>query len=421
VAARSLAALLAALVVLVPATALAKPPSLEARAWALIDARTGEMLTSHAAARRLLIASTTKLMTAWIVLHKLALDKVVRAAPYHATPGESLLGLGPGQRISVRDLLYGMVLVSGNDAAYDLAVAAAGSEARFVRRMNVQAARLGLKNTHYANPIGLDQRGNYSSAQDLTTLAQHLLRIPSFARIADAPSAVLRSLRPPRRISSINELLRMAPWVNGVKTGHTLGAGYVLVGSGRRKGVELISAALGAPSDQTRFSDNLKLLDYGFSLYSRRSALHAGQALAEPTIRYSGGVLALVCARTVKVALRQGQRLSVKTKAPSEVEGPINRGAVLGRAAVFVGAWRAATVPLRAARSIPPPSPLAGALGDPGENATAVFAVAFVILIGAAFLRHRRRRGSDREERVRMSRGEMQAAIDAGQVGGLAG
>ncbi len=330
-----LLAALTALVLLGSATALAKPPKVEARSWALIDARTGEVLTSHAASRHLLIASTTKLMTAWVVLHELPLDKIVKAAPYHATYGESLLGLRAGQRISVRDLLYGMVLVSGNDAAYDLALAAAGSEARFVRQMNIGAAELGLPNTHYANPIGLDQRGNYSCARDLTTLAQHLLQIPAFARIADSRSAVLRSLRPPRRISSINELLRMAPWVNGVKTGHTFGAEYVLVGSGRRKGVELISAAIGAPSDEDRFSDNLRLLDYGFSLYRRRAAVRAGQALAEPTIRYSGGELPLVSARTVNVAVRHGQRLTVKTRSPSEVQGPINRGAVLGHAAVL--------------------------------------------------------------------------------------
>ena len=113
-----------------------KPPKFEARAWALIDARTGAVLTSHAAARRLPIASTTKLMTAYVALHELPLDRIVRAAPYHPTYGESLLGLRPGQRISVRDLLYGLILRSGNDAAYDLARAAAGSEARFVRQMN---------------------------------------------------------------------------------------------------------------------------------------------------------------------------------------------------------------------------------------------------------------------------------------------
>ena len=248
---RRVGALLAAVLALgLAAPAVASPgPRIDARAWALIDARTGEVLASHAPARRLPIASTTKLMTAYVALQELPLDRVVRAAPYHPIYGESLLGLRSGQRISVHDLLYGLILRSGNDAAYDLALAAAGSERRFVREMNLRAAALGLADTHYANPIGLDQRGNFSSARDLTTLTRHLLRVPAFARIAASRAAVLHSVHPPRRITTINELLRMAPWVTGVKTGHTFAAGYVLVGSGRRKGVGLISAAIGAPSD----------------------------------------------------------------------------------------------------------------------------------------------------------------------------
>ena len=120
--------------------------------------------------------------------------------------------------------------------------------------MNRYAAALGLADTHYANPIGLDESGNYSSARDLATLTRRLLRDPAFARIADARSAVLRSVRPPRRITTINELLRWRPGSTGVKTGHTFGAVYVLVGSGQRKGVELISVAIGAPTDEDRFS-----------------------------------------------------------------------------------------------------------------------------------------------------------------------
>ena len=209
---------------------------------------------SHAATERLPIASTTKLMTAWVALHELPLDKIVHAAPYRDPEyGESLMGLRAGERISVRDLLYGLILRSGNDAAHELAVAAAGSDGRFVRQMNLRAAALGLADTHYANPIGLDQKGNYSSARDLATLAQHLLRIPAFAKIADSRSAVLHSVRPPRRIATINELLLLAPWVTGVKTGHTFKAGYVLVGSGRRKGVDLISVVIGAENDEARF------------------------------------------------------------------------------------------------------------------------------------------------------------------------
>jgi D-alanyl-D-alanine carboxypeptidase (penicillin-binding protein 5/6) len=362
-------------------------PRIEARAWALIDARTGEVLTAHAGARRLPVASTTKLMTAYVALQELPLQRVIRAAPYSPTYGESLLGLRAGQRISVRDLLYGLILRSGNDAAYDLALAAAGSEPRFVRQMNLRAAALGLPDTHYANPIGLDEAGNYSSALDLATLTRRLLRIPAFARIAAAHRARLSSLRPPRRISTINELLGMAPWITGVKTGHTFGAGYVLVGSGRRRGVELISVAVGAPSDEDRYRDNLELLDYGFSLYRPRTPIRSGEQLAAASIRYSGGQLALRAPHTIAVGVRPDQRLGVSVSAPAEVEGPIRRGARLGMATVFVDGLPAASAPLRAGRAIPASSALDRARSFATDNALALALAAFVILIGAAVLR----------------------------------
>lgn len=372
---------------LAPSVAAAKGPEIEARSWALIDARSGDVLVSHAARRHLPIASTTKLMTAYVALHELPLDRVVRAAPYEAEYGESLLGLRPGQRISVRDLLYGLILRSGNDAAYDLALAAAGSEQRFVAEMNRYAAALGLTDTHYANPIGLDQRGNYSSAADLATLARHLLAIPAFAKIADSRSAVLRSVHPRRRITTINELLRMAPWVTGVKTGHTFGALYVLVGSGQRKGVKLISVAVGAPTDEDRFSDNIDLLDYGFFLYKRRVPIEAGAVLARPAIRYSGGELPLRAARSVSVGLRRGQRMSVVVDAPDEVEGPIERGATLGRASVSVEGRRVASVPLRAAHAVAKASLLERA-GDFIDDEKIPVGIALcVILVGAVLLR----------------------------------
>ncbi len=388
---RRLVAFLVALlaVAALPAGALAKGPPIEARAWALIDARTGEVLVSHAGRRHLPIASTTKLMTAYVVLHELPLDRIVRAAPYEAEYGESLLGLRPGQRISVHDLLYGLILRSGNDAAYDLALAAAGSEARFVAQMNRYAAALGLSDTHYANPIGLDQRGNYSSARDLATLTQHLLRIPAFARIADSRSAVLRSLRPRRRIATINQLLAMAPWVTGVKTGHTFGALYVLVGSGRRKGVELISVAIGAPTDEDRFSDNIDLLDYGFAQYKRRLPVRAGADLADPSIRYAGGELALRAARSVAVGVRPDQHLTVAVRAPREVEGPIRRGAALGTATVFVDGLRAASVPLRAARAVRSASALDRVRSFVGDNLAWLVLLSSVILVAGAFLLRR--------------------------------
>ncbi len=345
------------------------------------------MLASHAAARPLPIASTTKLMTAYVALRELPLDRVVRAAPYSPVYGESLLELRPGQRISVRDLLYGLILRSGNDAAYDLALAAARSEGRFVDEMNRYAAALGLAETHYANPIGLDEEGNYSSAYDLAILTRRLLRDPTFARIAASRSARLRSLRPPRRIETLNDLLLRAPWTTGVKTGHTFGAAYVLVGSGQRKGVRLVSVVIGAPTETERDLASLRLLEYGFSRYQRRVPARAGEVLADPSVRYTDEDLPLRAARTVSVGLRQDQRLSLAVRAPREVEGPIRRRAALGRVTVFVDGRVAASVPLRAARAVPEASTFDRVRSLLGSEEIPIGIALCVILIGAAMLR----------------------------------
>ncbi len=378
--------------VLPPAPPAEETPKLEARAWALIDARDGEVLAADDASMRLPVASTTKLMTAYVALKELPLSRVVRAAPYPASSfAESLLELRPGQRISVRDLLYGLILRSGNDAAYDLALAAAGSEGRFVREMNRYAAALGLSDTHYANPIGLDEPGNYSSAYDLTVLGRRLLDIPVFAKIAATRRAVLRSLRPPRRIATRNDLLYSLPWANGIKTGFTLDAGYVLVGAGRLDGVQLISAVLGTTSEAARDGETEELLTYGFSLYRRELPIRAGAALAEPSIRYTGEELPLRAARTVAVGVRRGQRLRVAVRAPDEVEGPLRRGAELGRATVLVDGLKVASVPLRAARAVPKASGWQRARSFLGDNALWLLLALSAILIAGALGRSRKR------------------------------
>jgi D-alanyl-D-alanine carboxypeptidase (penicillin-binding protein 5/6) len=383
------------------AAAIPGPPPIEAKAWIVVDGRSGDVLASHAAQRHLPIASTTKLMTAYVAMHELPLGKIVRAEPYQPIYGESLLGLKTGERVSVRDLLYGLILVSGNDAAHTLAVAAAGSQARFVRQMNRHAAALGLADTHYENPVGLDERGNYSSAADLVTLARRLLAMPAFAKVADSRTALLRSLRPPRRIETLNDLLYLAPWATGVKTGHTFDAGYVLVGSGQKKGVSLVSAAIGAPSAETRATDNLTLLEWGFSQYRRRLPIRRGQDLAEPEIRYSGGRLPLRAESSLQVGVRRGQKLDLRVRSPRQVEGPLRRGAELGQATVFVDGRRVGSVSLRAGRRVPEASLFDRARAEVADNKIPIGIAAFVILmIAVMLLRRPARRNDGRRNRV---------------------
>src|ERR1700748_2212901 len=286
-------------------------PHVLAKAWALVDGRTGEVLTSHAGNERRLVASTTKLMTAYVAIKDLPLKKIVRAQPFEYEYGDSVMGLRPGQRISVHDLLRGLIMLSAGDAGHTLAIESAGTVTKFVGQMNRYAAALGLTNTHYENPIGLNSPRNRSSALDLATLTGELLRIPAFAEIADAREATLKSMRPVEHIQSINQLLEYAPWVTGVKTGHTWKAGYVMVGSGEKKGTRLIAVDIDAPTDETRFSDAFELLRWGFRQYHRAKAVHKGEEFASPAIRYSGGELPLVVGRSLKVAMRDGQKVEV--------------------------------------------------------------------------------------------------------------
>ena len=210
-------------------------------------------------------------MTAYLALRNLPLSRRLTSPPYSPVLGESVLGLVPGERETVHDLVYGMLLPSGNDAAVRLADGVAGSVPQFVAMMNRAAVRLGLRDTHYATPVGLDSPGNYSSARDLVRLVSVLRRDPRFRRITNTPRATLRDGARVRHVVNRNDLVLEVPWVNGVKTGHTVDAGYVLVASATRHGVTLISVVLGAPTIAARDSGSLALLRYGVSRYRPRA------------------------------------------------------------------------------------------------------------------------------------------------------
>jgi D-alanyl-D-alanine carboxypeptidase (penicillin-binding protein 5/6) len=336
--------------------ALAAPPRIQARAAVLVDVRDDHVLYGRHARQRRPIASTTKLMTALLTLEHLPLGRRLAAVPYRAGPAESLIDLRPGEHMAVSDLLWALLLESANDAAATLAQREAGSSRRFVRQMNARARRLGLRDTHYANPIGLDEPGNYSSALDLSKLASRLLRDDTFATIVDSSRARLQTGSRPRVVQNRNDLVERVPWIDGVKTGHTAAAGYVLVGAGTRKGVMLVSVVLGEPSQSARDSDTLGLLEYGFSRYRRVRIVGSRQRLAHARVDLFGGrQVGLVARQGAAITVRRGQRLRTEARVPAEVEGPLRRGSQVGELRVFRGARLVRLVPVVVAEAVPAP------------------------------------------------------------------
>jgi serine-type D-Ala-D-Ala carboxypeptidase (penicillin-binding protein 5/6) len=390
-------ALLLAILLIGPVSSAAASagPKLDAKAWILIDPRDDSVLASKSANKRLPIASTTKLMTAYLALKSLKPNQMIPAPSYHpSASAEITLGLRPGERMRVRDLLYGLLLPSASDAAETLAVGVSGSVPAFVQRMNRAAQQLGLTETSYANPIGLDDPDNYSSAHDLVTLASILLKNRLFARIVNTPSATLDSGDHPRTVTSRDTLLNSVPWINGVKTGHTLGAGYVLVGSGTQDSTTLISAVLGTPNEPTRDADTLKLLQYGFSLYHPVQPVGRGEELADPKLDYRGDHLSLVALRALPVNVRQGQRVATRVAAPDEISGAVKQGQVLGHVTVTVDGKPAAGSPLVAARSVGAATLLDKVISVAKNPFFLLGLVAIVILVGLLLTR----RGRDQKE-----------------------
>jgi D-alanyl-D-alanine carboxypeptidase (penicillin-binding protein 5/6) len=317
---------------LVPcAVVAAAPPPISAPEAILVEPQTQDVVFARHANVRRPIASTTKLMTALLTLERTRLTDIVTAAPYPAIPGESLMGLRAGEPLTVADLLRGLLVVSANDAAVTLALDVAGSKRAFVALMNRRARELGLRDTHYANPVGLDQPGNYSSAADLVKLTLVLRQRAFFRATTNLASVTLHSGTRPRRLVNRNDLVRTVPYVNGVKTGHTNGAGYVLVGSATRNGVTVISAIIGDQTNDARDSDSLRLLRYGLSRYQRVAPVRNREVFASAALKYRDEKVDLVAARAVMRVARRGERITASvTGAPAEIEGPLDAGTRVG-------------------------------------------------------------------------------------------
>ena len=396
---RRLLPLVVLLALALPAAARAEALAPRAGSAILVQPDTGDVVYARAPDQRRSIASTTKLMTALLTLERANLDDVVPAAPYRALPAESIAGLRTGERLTVRDLLRALLLQSANDAAVTLAVHVSGSRSAFVRAMNARARKLGLRHTHYANPVGLDEKGNYSSARDLARLAEVLLRNRFFARTVDRPRVTLTSGSHTRRFLNRNLLVRRVAFVDGVKTGHTQQAGYVLVGAGERRGVRLVSVVLGEPSEAARDAESLRLLRYGLARYRPHVAFKRGQVVAKEGLKYRDETVDLLAGRTLGAIVRRGAPTAVHVQAPSEIDGPLAAGARVGTVVLTVRGREVARAPLVTARAVAEASLAQRLTGFLGTGLT--LALIAVLALSTLQLTRMRRRATRRRARAR--------------------
>jgi len=338
------------------ATPVPTRPALSVRAAALIEEGSGQQLYGRNENAELAIASTTKLMTALITLRHVPLSRVFVYPVYYLSSVDSQIGLVPGERMNVHDLLIAMMLPSADDAAYDLAFNVGhGSVTRFEGMMNAAAGALHLRHTHYTTPSGLDTPGNYSSAGDLVTLARYLLlHEPYFRSVVGQSHAVLRTGNRVRSVTNLNDLVARFPWIHGVKTGHTLEAGYVLVASGTQHGMTLIDAVLGTSSESARDANALSLLDWGFANFGLRTPVHAGKVLARPAITGNPAAHArLIAASTYTHVFPRSAAVRLRVSAPAALTGPLAANTAVGSVAVLENHRVVTRIPLLLATALP--------------------------------------------------------------------
>jgi D-alanyl-D-alanine carboxypeptidase (penicillin-binding protein 5/6) len=317
------------------------PPAIAAKSYVLMDFNSGKILAESNGDSRLEPASLTKIMTAYITFQELSkgnlhLDDMVTISEKAWRAEGSRMFAETGASVAVENLLKGMIIQSGNDASIALAEHIAGDETVFAELMNQNAQRLGMVNTHYVNSMGLPDPNHYSSAKDMALLTQALIRdFPEYYKWHSIKEFVFNSIKQQNR----NRLLWTDPTVDGVKTGHTDGAGYCLVASAIRNNMRLISVVMGTGSDSARASANAELLNYGFRFYETRQLYHAGEKLSEARVwKGTESTLPIGLNQDFSVTFPRGQYESLKAtmEINNSREAPIAQGEKMGEAKVIL-------------------------------------------------------------------------------------
>lgn len=316
----------------------------------LIEAETGAVISEKNADERRAMASTTKIMTAILTIEAGDLDKEFTVDSYAIMVEGTSMGLQEGDRVSRRDLLYGILLPSGNDAANAAAVSVGGSIPAFVKMMNEKAQALGLSNTHFVTPSGLDADGHYTTARDLAALAAYAMKNETFREIVSSKSKKLEFGNPPypRTLYNSNKMLSNYEGAIGIKTGFTDNARRCLVSAAERNGVTLIAVTLNAPDD---WNDHTKMLDYGFSVV-KNYPLETG-CTAKTAVAGSGKSVG-VFAESSELSLtpENRQKLERRVVLPRMVYGGVKQGQKLGELQFLLGGKVVKTVPLLARETV---------------------------------------------------------------------
>jgi serine-type D-Ala-D-Ala carboxypeptidase (penicillin-binding protein 5/6) len=331
----------------------AAPPSVDARAFTVVNAASGEVLASSHATEQLPVASITKLMTVIVALEHLKPSDEVRVTAEAAHVGEERIPLHAGQVVSVQDLLEGALIQSANDAADALATAASGGDvALFVEWMNEKAQALGLHDTHFVRPDGLDAPGHVSSARDVAVLAQVAMHSPLVREIVRETTATIENGTV--ELHTWNDLLGVFPGLIGVKTGHTDQAGWCEVAAARRPGYTIYAVILGSPTRARRNADLDRLLAWGVSRYTRLTLVGVGP-VTRVALPYGRPAVPLAAVRPLVRVVHIGAPITERVIAPSAAALPVRLGQRLGRVEFWTGHTLLGTRQLVAVRGVPRP------------------------------------------------------------------
>lgn len=317
---------------------------LNARAYLLMDAVTGRILIEKNSQMRLPMASTTKIMTAIVALEKGDLSSKVTVSRMAASIGGSSFHLIVGETMSLENLLYGLLLPSGNDAAIAIAEHIGGDVETFVEMMNQKAREIGAENTSFKNPHGLDEPGHYTTARDLALITRYALNIPKFKEIVSTKDIVINEGKYPRHIYNTNRLLRISDNIDGVKTGYTGKAGKCLVATAQKNGFRLISIVLGA---QDHFSTSLRLINYGFDNYELKKLASKDSVYAAVPVK--GGIVkkaVAVAGEDVTLPLSEKEKVRINISVPPFIQAPVYKNQVLGEIQIYVDSTLIYSAPL---------------------------------------------------------------------------